>query len=224
SSDELRRRLGAREPANRPHHYRPHDHDRHNRRQRDLPASVDWRTSGLVTPVKDQGQCGSCWAFSATGAMEAANMKRYGTLVSLSEQHLVDCSGAYGNTGCDGGFPDQAFSFAADDSTEGSTDTIKQYGVDKEDDYAYTSGSSGNTGTCRFSALPQTNTGTGFKDVDPTEAALQEAVATQGPISVAIDASDTSFQFYSEGTYAGPCSQPINHAMLVVGYGTNATD
>jgi len=74
-----------------------------------LPTSVDWRTSGAVTPVKNQAQCGACWAFSATGAMESASFIAGKGLPSLSEQQLIDCSGAFGNYGCNGGWPSSSF-------------------------------------------------------------------------------------------------------------------
>jgi len=87
-----------------------------------LADSVDWRQKGAVTPIKDQGGCGSCWAFSAVGAMEGANAITKGQLLSLSEQQLVDCSGAYGNAGCGGGWMDQAFNYAKDTAMDLETE------------------------------------------------------------------------------------------------------
>ncbi|KAE8656428.1 Cysteine proteinase RD21a [Hibiscus syriacus] len=92
---------------------------------RDIPASVDWRKKGAVTQVKDQGSCGACWSFAATGAMEGVNKIVTGSLVSLSEQELVDCDRAY-NTGCEGGLMDYAYKFFIDN-----------HGIDTEEDYPY---------------------------------------------------------------------------------------
>jgi len=177
----------------------------------DLPATVDWRTKNIVTPVKDQAQCGSCWAFSAVASTEGQHALKTGKLVSLSEQNLVDCSQAEGNQGCGGGLMDQAFQYIID---AGGIDTEASYPYEAEDDQ------------CKFSKKNVGATVTGFKDI-PTgdEKSLQQAVATVGPISVAIDASSFNFQLYSGGVYnatdCGNTQQDLDHGVTAVGYGTD---
>jgi cathepsin L len=172
-----------------------------------LPASFDWRQKGAVTGVKDQGQCGSCWSFSTTGSVEGCHFLGTGKLVSLSEQNLVDCSQAEGNMGCDGGLMDDAFQYIMDNK-----------GIDTEDSYPYTA----EDGTCHYSKKNCGSTVTAFTDVTSgDESALQVAVSN-APVSVAIDASQPSFQFYSSGVYYEPncSSQQLDHGVLAVGWGS----
>jgi cathepsin L len=168
---------------------------------------VDWRTKGAVTAIKDQGQCGSCWAFSTTGSTEAAHFFATGKLVSLSEQNLVDCSGAEGNAGCNGGLMDSAFQYI-----------IKNHGIDTEASYPYHA----TDGSCKFKPADVGATITGYTDVAQSESALLQAVAGR-PVSVAIDASHQSFQLYRSGVYNEPAcsSTQLDHGVLAIGYGSD---
>lgn len=170
-----------------------------------LDESVDWEAKGAVTPVKDQKTCGSCWAFSTTGSTEGAWQVASGHLVSLSEQQLVDCSKA--NDGCDGGAMDPGFEF------------LETAGACAEESYPYTA----QAGSCKSScdlAVPAGGV-TGYKDVDIDDSkALMSALMT-GPVSVAIEADQTSFQMYSGGVLKGTCGSKLDHGVLAVGYGTD---
>uniref|UniRef100_A0AAY5EQS7 Cathepsin L.1 n=1 Tax=Electrophorus electricus TaxID=8005 RepID=A0AAY5EQS7_ELEEL len=179
-----------------------------------LPDTVDWRDKGYVTDVKDQKQCGSCWAFSATGALEGQTFRKAGKLMSLSEQQLVDCSGDYGNMGCGGGLMDQAFDYIKDNG-----------GIDTEESYPYEAVD----GECRFKPDSVAATCTGYVDITSgDEDALKEAVATIGPVSVAIDAGHSSFQLYDSGDSSPMMNEPecsstdLDHGVLVVGYGSDS--
>jgi len=172
----------------------------------DVPASIDWTAAGVVTPVKNQGDCGSCWAFSATGSTECNWAIATGQLNSLSEQQLVDCSSAYGNDGCDGGWMDYAFEYIQADG-----------GLCSESAYPYT----GVQGSCMSASCGQFyNAIAGYTDVTPySEPALETAVAS-GCVSVGIEADQYAFQYYSSGVLTGLCGTTVDHGVLVTGYGT----
>uniref|UniRef100_A0AAY4A0W8 Cathepsin L1-like n=2 Tax=Denticeps clupeoides TaxID=299321 RepID=A0AAY4A0W8_9TELE len=177
------------------------------KRQEGLPDTVDWRSRGCVTPVKNQGSCGSCWAFSSTGSLECQNFLKTGVLVSLSEQQLVDCSSSNGTRGCYGGWMQAAFQYIKING-----------GIDTEDSYPY----EGVDGMCHYNHGNIGATCSGHIFVNPgDENDLQQAVALEGTVSVAIDASPISFQSYHSGVYNDPAcsSTEVNHAVLVVGYG-----
>jgi C1A family cysteine protease len=173
-----------------------------------LPTSVDWRTSGAVTPVKDQGQCGSCWAFSTTGAVEGIwQIKGHG-LVSLSEQQLVDCSGSYGNYGCDGGLMDNAFKYIVDN------------GITTESNYPYVA----NDQNCNSDAASQKVASlSGYQDVAPNSPNSLMAAVAQQPTSVAVEADQSAWQMYNGGTVTSRCGTSLDHGVLAVGYNNGAS-
>nr|AHA84271.1 thiol protease aleurain [Phaseolus vulgaris] len=172
------------------------------------PEEKDWRKEGIVSHVKDQGHCGSCWTFSTTGSLEAAYAQAFGKNISLSEQQLVDCAGAFNNFGCGGGLPSQAFEY------------IKYNGgLDTEEAYPYTE----KDGVCKFSAenvavrvIDSVNITLGAEDE------LKHAVAFVRPVSVAFEVVD-DFGFSNKGVYTsntcGSTPMDVNHAVLAVGYG-----
>eukprot|EP01111_Echinosteliopsis_oligospora_P001110 TRINITY_DN114_c0_g1_i1.p1 TRINITY_DN114_c0_g1~~TRINITY_DN114_c0_g1_i1.p1 ORF type:complete len:331 (+),score=90.95 TRINITY_DN114_c0_g1_i1:547-1539(+) len=172
-------------------------------------STVDWRTKGVVTPIKNQGQCGSCWSFSTTGSTEGAHALKTGNLVSLSEQNLMDCSTAEGNQGCDGGLMDDAFKYI-----------ISNNGIDTEASYPY----QGVQGTCAFKAANVGATLTSYTDVTSGDETALATAVTQQPVSVAIDASHISFQLYTGGVYHSIfCSATkLDHGVLAVGYGVDS--
>jgi len=176
-----------------------------------VTVPLNWVERGAVTPVKDQGQCGSCWSFSTTGAIEGVNAlyyKRHGgndtdALEAVSEQELVDCDTA--DSGCNGGLMDYAFSFV-----------VENDGIDTEKDYPYDA----RVHSCD---VPRRDrrvvTIDGHVDVQPgNETALMRAVR-RGPVSIAIEADQRAFQFYSGGVFDAPCGDSLDHGVLIVGYG-----
>lgn len=174
-----------------------------------LPKSIDWRGKGAVTAVKDQEHCGSCWSFSTTGALEGHNFIKTGKLIPLSEQNLVDCTDPNGHSKCRG------------HSRHDALDWIKDHGgIETEKAYPY----KGVGGSCKFDRKQSAVSLQKYVDIsEGDEIKLQEAIAKYGPVSIAVDASHKSFQFYSSGIYYEPkCdSEDLNHAVLAVGYGTD---
>jgi len=167
--------------------------------------SLDWIAKGAVTPVKDQGQCGSCWAFSATGAIEGGVFVAGRGLTSVAEQQLVDCSGSTGNQGCNGGLMDYAFDYV-----------IKNGGIGSEASYKYTA----RDGTCK--KVPSVSTIQSYTDVPASdEAALMDAVLGR-PVAIAIEADQSCFQFYHAGVLNDPsCGTNLDHGVLLVGFATD---
>jgi hypothetical protein len=180
-----------------------------------LPKAVDWRGSG-VTPVKDQGQCGSCWSFSTTGALESAYYNKFGKLISFSEQQLVDCdnikNGGRGDRGCNGGLMDNAFTFIG-----------KYGGLCTEDAYPYVSGVTMTEGTCQKSCqLISGSKIASFVDVKPdSDDAMMSALVKQ-TVSVAIEADSMDFQLYKSGVFTGKCGTNLDHGVLLVGYNADS--
>lgn len=172
----------------------------------EIPSSKNWVEEGAVTPVKNQGSCGSCWAFSTTGSLEGLHYIQTGSLVSLSEQNLVDCDKTC--NGCNGGLMDYAFAFIKQES-----------GLDTEASYPY----EGLDDTCRFKSSSVGATDSGFVDVAKNDiSALKQAIAKQ-PVSVAIEADTMTFQYYSSGVLdSTDCGTSLDHGVLAVGYGTES--
>jgi cathepsin L len=170
------------------------------------PGTLDWRSKGAVTPVKNQGQCGSCWAFSTTGSVEGAVAIKHSTLISLSEQSLMDCGYPYGNLGCSGGLMDSAFKQA------------EAKGIATEASYPYTA----KDGTCKTYTASANSKITSYKDVAKQASSVGTAVDL-GPVSVAIEADQAAFQNYKSGIISSGCGTSLDHGVLIVGYGTDSS-
>lgn len=173
-----------------------------------LSKSVDWVAEGFVSEIKDQGTCGACWSFVSTGALESQLRIKNDEFTTLSEQNLIDCSVSYGNEGCDGGLMSQAFSYVHENG-----------GMNPDSIYRYV----GSINRCKFQKSKVVAKVAGYVNLPIDEDVLMEAVDTIGPIAVGIDADHTSFTLYKGGIYfESSCSSDnLNHAVLVVGYGTD---
>ncbi|KAA0703377.1 Cathepsin K [Triplophysa tibetana] len=169
-----------------------------------FPASIDYRALGYVTSVKNQGSCGSCWAFSSVGALEGQLKRTTGKLVDLSPQNLMDCDG--NSHGCDGGQKGLAFNYVRDN-----------HGIDSEASYPYV----GKVQKCAYKVSRKAANCEGYLRIPSgDERLLAAAVATVGPVSVSIDANHATFKHYKSGVYYNPnCTNVTSHAVLVVGYG-----
>jgi len=171
--------------------------------------SWDWRTKNAVSHVKDQGQCGACWSFSSTGAIEGCNAIKKGNLISLSEQNLMDCSSSFGNQGCNGGLMTSAFDYV-----------IRNAGVDTESSYPYKA----KEGTCQYKSANNGGSITTYQNIPSGDEDSLASAGQSGPVSVAIDASQKSFQLYTSGVYyEEKCSsQNLDHGVLMVGSGSDS--
>jgi len=177
--------------------------------------TVNWVTKGAVTPVKDQGQCGSCWSFSTTGSLEGAHQIATGTLLSFSEQQLVDCAYiSYGNYGCNGGLQTNAYKYYEAGNK-----------AELESVYPYTSGTTMKKGTCAYKASSATAvTVSSYADVTPNNVSQMKAALNTQPLAIAIEADQRCFQNYTSGVLDNTaCGTTLDHAVLAVGYGNDAT-
>ena len=179
----------------------------------ELADSVNWVESGAVTPVKDQGQCGSCWSFSTTGSLEGAYYIKYGKLLSFSEQQLVSCDnfkhGGH-DMGCNGGLMDSAFQWIEQNN-----------GLCLESDYSYVSGTTGKSGSCETTCdVVKNSVIHEYNDVAPSSDDAMMSALMQQPVSIAIQADQKEFQLYQSGVFTGSCGVELDHGVLVVGYGS----
>lgn len=168
-----------------------------------LNETVDWNANGAVTPVKNQGQCGSCWTFSTTGCLEGLNYLNTGKLLSFSEQQIVDCDVTKDTQGCDGGFPYLALDYTA------------KNGIELETEYPYTAAN----GKCKYNSSEAHQVNNGWNCVGPKDAQQLALAVNQQPVSIAVQANEVSWQFYLGGVINFLCGDALDHAVLLVGYG-----
>jgi len=171
---------------------------------KNLATTVDWTKKGAVTAVKNQGQCGSCWAFSTTGSIEGAEFLKTGVLRSLSEQQLVDCAGVTGNSGCQGGLMDNAFKY------------VETNPLETEAEYQYTA----QNGQCKYVKSKGVGNVVTYKDVPTGDLNQFLAAVARQPVSIAIEADQQAFQGYTGGVITSGCGSQLDHGVLAVGYGT----
>ena len=164
-------------------------------------GEVDWREKGAVTPVKNQGSCGSCWAFSSTGALEGGNFVAHGELISLSEQQLVDCDPK--SHGCGGGLMTNAFEY------------VKAHGLCTEEDYPYHAKDE----DCKDTQCKAAIKIAGYEETPEMDGAALKAAVAKAPVSVAVEADSAVFQMYKSGVVdSTACGTSLNHGVLAVGY------
>lgn len=179
-----------------------------------VPTAWDWRTKGAVTPVKNQGQCGSCWSFSTTGNVEGQNYLAGNQLVGLSEQNLVDCSHncmqyegqKVCNGGCDGGLQPIAYEYI-----------IQNNGIDTESSYPYTAVN----GQCAFKSNNVGAKISNYTMIPTNETQIAAYLYTHGPLAIAADAAE--WQFYLGGVFDIPCGKSLDHGILIVGFSSQRT-
>ena len=178
-----------------------------------LPDSFDWRAKGVVNPIEDQGNCGSCWIFAALAVVESANAIAMNPLMELSEQQVMDCVKPphYESNGCQGGTADDAYSF------------VQQFGVVTSKVYPYT----GSVGKC-LEMVPYWGvsiTGYNFLPINTTDNEIMWTIYNKGPVAAILNAGDREFQLYNGGVLTSPGSRDLygdyNHYISIVGWGND---